>query len=163
MPAASGPNQTDFSELSGSVQIDGGVMRNEDLRAQSPLLRVTGKGSAELASERIDYRVAASLVGTLEGQGGAELAELRRVTVPIRVSGTFAEPAYALDVEALLGDTVRRRAREQVEDKLKGALGVRSGEPSGEKAGEESADAPKRDAKDEAKDRLRDGLRGLLR
>lgn len=167
VPAASGPNQTDFSELSGSVQIDAGVMRNEDLRAQSPLLRVTGKGSADLASERIDYRIGASLVGTLEGQGGAELAELRRVTVPIRVGGTFAAPAYALDVEALLSDTVRERAREQVEGKLKEALGVRTGElpkdgAADDAKGESKADA-KGDAKGDAKERLREGLRGLLR
>ena len=138
-PAASGPNQTDFTELSGTLQIANGVVRNDDLKANSPLLRVAGNGSADLGSERIDYRIRASLVGTLEGQGGAERDALRGVTVPIKVSGTFDKPSYALDVETLVAENVKQQVRERVEEKVQEQL------------------------KGSTQDSLRKGLEGLLR
>lgn len=139
VPAESGPNQTDFTELSGTLQIANGVVRNDDLKANSPLLRVAGNGSADLGSERIDYRIRASLVGTLEGQGGAERDALRGVTVPIKVGGTFDKPSYALDVETLVAENVKAQVRERVEEKVQEQL------------------------KGGAQDSLRKGLEGLLR
>ena len=56
--------QTDFSDLTATITLDGGVARNEDLSLRSPLLRVAGEGSANLNTEAIDYLVKASVVGT---------------------------------------------------------------------------------------------------
>lgn len=139
VPAESGPNQTDFTELTGTLQIANGVVRNDDLKASSPLLRIAGNGSADLGSERIDYRIRASLVGTLEGQGGAERDALRGVTVPIKVSGTFAKPSYALDVETLVAENVKQQVRGRIEEKVQEQL------------------------KGGTQDSLRKGLEGLLR
>lgn len=139
VPAASGANQTDFTELTGTLKIVDGVVRNDDLRASSPLLRVAGSGSADLVREQIDYRLRASVVGTLTGQGGRPLEELRGVTVPIRVSGRFDAPVYALDLDSLVTDAVRERARERIEQQLQEKV-------------------PERLQED-----LRRGLRGLLR
>lgn len=138
-PEASGPNQTDFTELTGTLRIADGVVRNDDLHASSPLLRVAGSGSADLVAEELDYRIRASVVGTLTGQGGRPLEELRGVTVPIRVSGRFDAPAYALDLDALVTETARQQARERIEEKLQEKL------PEG------------------LQEDLRRGLRGLLR
>ena len=118
-PEVREPNQTDFSALTGTLQIAEGVVNNRDLDIRSPLLRVAGEGSANLVNESIDYLLRASVVATLEGQGGAGLSDLRGVTVPIRVSGTFDNPRYALDIESLLRDNVRERAREEVEERLR--------------------------------------------
>lgn len=118
VPPESGPNQTDFSDLSGTVRFASGVARNDDLSLRSPLLRVSGEGSANLVSEQIDYRIRASLVGTLEGQGGADRDVLRGVTVPIRVGGSFGRPTYALDVEALIAENISTRARERIEERV---------------------------------------------
>jgi AsmA protein len=124
-PAEAGTEQTDFSELSGTVQFADGVGRNSDLAAKSPLLRVKGSGSFDLGREQIDYLALASVVGTLTGQGGKELERLRGVTVPIRIRGSFAQPAYALDVERLLADNVKGQVREQLEQKLEKELDPR--------------------------------------
>ncbi|WP_018880980.1 AsmA family protein [Thioalkalivibrio sp. ALE30] len=113
------PNQTDFSELAGSFTIRDGVVRNDDLAASSPLLRVRGEGQADLNDDSLDYRVNTTVVGTLEGQGGRELDDLRGVTLPIRISGTFTDPSFRLDLEdALRGryeDEARERVREEEE------------------------------------------------
>ena len=134
-PADAGAAQTDFSELSGTVQFTDGVGRNKDLQGKSPLLRVGGSGSFDLGRELIDYLVEASVVGTLTGQGGKELERLRGVTVPIRIGGSFAQPTYTLDAERLLSENVKGKVREQLEQKL-----------------EEQLDP-----------RLREGLKGLFR
>lgn len=138
-PPEAGPNQTDFSDLSGTVRFASGVARNDDLSLRSPLLRVSGDGSANLVSEQIDYRIRATLVGTLEGQGGAERDALRGVTVPIRVGGSFDRPTYALDVETLIAENISTRARERIEERV-------------------LERAPQ-----ELQENLRRGLRGLLR
>lgn len=117
-PATEEPNQTDFSALAGTLQIAKGVVRNDDLDARSPLLRVTGSGLADLGAERLDYRVRASVVATLAGQGGKGLDELRGVTVPVRITGSFSDPSYALDLETLLGESVKERARGKLEEEL---------------------------------------------
>src|SRR5690606_1446745 len=58
--------RTDFSELSGSFTITNGVLRNEDLSAKSPLLRMSGNGSVNLVEENLNYLVKASVVSTLK-------------------------------------------------------------------------------------------------
>ena len=120
-------NQTDFTELSATIDAARGVLRNNDLAMSSPLLRIGGAGSANLLSETIDYRLRTSVVATLAGQGGKGLDNLRGVTVPIRITGSFAQPAFALDLDALIADSVRDKAREKLEetlpDKLREGLG----------------------------------------
>lgn len=118
VPPESGPNQTDFTDLSATLNIASGIVRNDDFVLRSPLLRVGGAGTANLVNEQLDYLVRASLVGSLEGQGGAERDALRGVTVPIRVSGSFDAPRYALDVETLIRENLSERARERVQEKV---------------------------------------------
>lgn len=117
-PQSNEPNQTDFSQLTGTLQIANGVARNEDLDVRSPLLRVGGKGSVNIPDETIDYTVRASVVASLSGQGGDGLENLKGVTVPIKVSGTFSSPSFGLDLGNLMSDAVKQQAQE----KLKGAV-----------------------------------------
>ena len=56
------------------------------------------------------------MVGTSKGQGGKELQDLQGVKIPLKVSGTFSEPKYGLDVSAL-GEAL---AKSKVKDVLKG-------------------------------------------
>jgi len=116
------PNQTDFSELSGSAAITNGVMRNNDLAAKSPLLRVAGKGDINLVSKHVDYLANVSIVNSLEGQQGKLLADLKGLTVPVRISGPFSNLSYRPDVGAILTDKAREQAQKKLEDKLKDKL-----------------------------------------
>lgn len=110
---AADTRQTDFSDLTASISLAGGVAHNTDLSLRSPLLRVGGEGSANLNSEAIDYLVKATVVGTLTGQDGKSLDRLRGVTVPIRVKGSFAEPRFALDVDSLVSGAVKEKIEEK--------------------------------------------------
>lgn len=125
LPASAEENKTDFTILSGSLQIADGIVRNDDLTAKSPLLRVTGEGQVNLVTEQVDYLIKPVLVKTLEGQGGTELEELKGIPIPIRVVGDLDSPSYKLDTEALVDATARAKieeekvkAKEKVEKKL---------------------------------------------
>jgi AsmA protein len=120
--AASAQEQTDFSELTASFSIQRGVAHNEDLAAKSPLLRLAGNGDIDIGAERLNYLAMATVVGTLEGQGGRELAALKGVTVPVRVSGPFKAPQYALDFNAMVGEAAKQEIKKRAEDQLKEGL-----------------------------------------
>ena len=147
--AVSEAEQTDFSDLSATLQLGGGVVRNQDLSMRSPLLRVGGEGSANLISESIDYLVKATLVGTLTGQGGKSLDQVRDVTVPVRVTGSFDEPKFTLDAEALLSGAVKGRLdaeKAKVEEKVKAKV-----------------EEAREDAKGKIQEELKKGLGGLFK
>jgi AsmA protein len=125
-PPEQQPNQTDFSSMQGTATVSDGVVRNNDLLLQSPLLRITGMGQVSLPAETIDYTLTTKFVGSLEGQGGKSLEELKGVSIPVRVGGTFSKPTYAPDLGAALSDAAKARLEEKVEEqkqKLQEKLG----------------------------------------
>jgi AsmA protein len=97
--------KTDFSSLTISGVIADGVFSSDDLDLQAPLLRIGGKGMANLNSELIDYRVDAKLVGTLKGQQGDSADQLAGLTIPVRIKGPFTAP----EIDVLLDDLLKAR------------------------------------------------------
>lgn len=117
---------TDFSELTANFRIAAGVAHNDDLAAKSPLLRLGGSGDIDLGAGRLDYTVRATIVSSLEGQGGAELQGLRGQTVPIRLSGPFDAIGWRIDFGAMLKEAAQAeldRKGEQLEEDAKRRLG----------------------------------------
>jgi AsmA protein len=131
-PREDEPAQTDFSELRATFQIANGVARTQDLTAKSPLLRVEGEGSSDLVREQHDYRLKAHVVGTSEGQGGRDLGELKGLAIPVRVTGSFAEPRYTVELDEVL----KGQAREEAEQRIDRALEKKLGPDGAEKAKE---------------------------
>ena len=118
LPAEEVEQKTDFSELRGSVQMKNGIATNPDFMAMTPLLRINGKGTANLPAQSVDYRVTATVVKTLEGQGGEELKDLVGIPIPIHVTGSFDEPQYALDTEALVEAIGKSKVKNIIEEKV---------------------------------------------
>ena len=117
-PAETEPNQTDFSEITGTANVTNGIVRNRDLRAKSPLLRVEGTGDIDLPRESLDYLVTAKVVGSLEGQGGKGLADLKGVPIPVELSGTFAEPKYKIRLDQALKESAQKKVEKKLEKEL---------------------------------------------
>jgi len=115
--------KTDFSELNATFKIRDGVARNDDLTMKSPLLRVSGAGDINIGEDRLDYLVKATIVGTTKGQGGRGADDLAGVTVPVKVSGPLAAPAYRLDFSAMVTDTVKQKVEQTVRGKIEERLG----------------------------------------
>lgn len=104
--------QTDFSEMSASFNIKNGVAYNDDLDMKAPLFRIAGNGSVDIANETLDYLAKPTVVASLKGQGGAGLQELNGLTVPVKLTGTFTKPAYAIDFAGLAAAVAKNKLLE---------------------------------------------------
>lgn len=127
--------QTDFSEMTATLKITDGVVKNNDLSAKSPAIRVSGEGEANLVTEKVDYTVNASVAKTAKGQGGEALDSVGGYTVPVRCKGTFADPGCKPDFEGLVKAKVDKeidkqtdKAKEKVKEKLQDKLGDELGD-----------------------------------
>ena len=125
--SANKEEKTDFSELKASFKVNNGVAHNDDLSLKSPLLRVTGNGDINIGNDSMNYVAKATLAKTLEGQGGKD--SVGGITVPVRVSGPFADLKYTLDFGAMVGEAAKQKVEEKKEeiktrlqDQLKGGL-----------------------------------------
>jgi len=127
-------DKTDFSELGASLKIANGVARNDDLSMKSPFIRLSGAGNIDIGGDRMDYLAKASVVKDASGQGGQDLAHLKGLTVPVRISGPFEKLSYTLELGGLVAEAAKARveekkeeikakAQDQVKEKLKGLFG----------------------------------------
>ena len=126
--------RTDLTELVASFVIKNGVAHNDDLSAKSPLLRLAGSGDVDIGAGTIDYLARVAIVDTSGGQGGKEAADLRGVTVPVKITGTLDAPRFHADLRAAARDVARERAEEKVKEE-----------------------------KDQLRERARDRLKGLFK
>ena len=107
--AANFAEKTEFSELKAAFNFKEGISTANSFEMKSPLLRTTGEGDIALDSGNINYRLNATVASALIRRSAGELAELKGVTVPIRVNGPYATPSIALDFAAASGDVVTKR------------------------------------------------------
>ncbi len=136
--AGNAPLKTDFAEIKGTAKIKNGIINNPDLSAKSPLLRLTGQGTASLPAETIDYRATATVVATTRGQGGKDLQDLAGVPIPVRITGTFQDPKYGLDTAALAQALATSKAKSLLKSPA-GAITGGSGGSSGAADGAKKA------------------------
>jgi len=146
---ASKQEKTDFSELSASFAIRSGVAHNDDLSLKSPFLRVSGAGDINLGSDSIDYLAKAAVVASASGQGGQDLASLKGLTVPVRLSGPYDALKYRIDFGAMVGEVAKEKAKEAVRDAISEKLGIGGAKADGQKADPAS--------------QARDALKGLFK
>jgi AsmA protein len=121
--------KTDFSELSASFKIAGGVAHNDDLKAASPFLRLGGAGNLDIGNNSIDYLAKATLAATAKGQGGRDASEVAGITIPVKLSGPLDNPAWNVDYSALLGGAgssvkeIGKKGLGGVKDAVRGLFG----------------------------------------
>lgn len=107
--------KTDFSAFTSTLNLSKGVMTTDNLAVKSPLLRVLGNGQANYVNESVDFLVKASIVGTLKGQEGKETTELKNITLPIRIKGSWADPKITPDFKAALDDQTKQKVQAEVD------------------------------------------------
>jgi AsmA protein len=105
-PTRSNPPRTKFDAVKMSAEITNGVAKTSDLTISSPVLRVTGQGSANLVNKAIDFQMLASVLKS----PGATLAD-----IPLKITGTYVDPTVRPDVEAL----AKGQLKQKLQDVLK--------------------------------------------
>jgi AsmA protein len=106
--AASDGSKTEFTELNVPFTLRNGTFVTEATEMKSPVIGVKAQGQADLVAEKLDFRVEPEYVATLKGQRSSE--DLKEIKVPVLISGTFQNPRFAPDLEAI--------ARQQVQKQL---------------------------------------------
>lgn len=147
--AASAQDKTDFTEFGASFKITNGVAHNDDLSAKTPLLRLGGAGDIFIAEDRLDYTVKATVVPTLQGQGGPELEQLKGLTIPVRLTGPYTAISWKIDFGSVAGN----RAKELIDQRK-----AQVQQDMQKKLDEEKAKAGQR-----LKEQAEDSLKNLLK
>ncbi len=121
-----GAGRTAFNTLQASATVTDGKVDNRDLVADMDYMQVTGQGTLDLASQKVDYRLKTS-VSQVPAEGeGAELAELKSVEIPVRISGTLDDLKVRPDLEARVKAEVDEKVeekKEELKEKLQDQLG----------------------------------------
>ncbi|CCN48300.1 putative AsmA protein [Vibrio nigripulchritudo MADA3029] len=117
--AADTVEKTDFSAMTATLKLNQGVVTTDNLNMQSPLLRITGKGNANYIKQDVDMVIRTSIVGSLKGQGGESIDDLKDVTIPVQISGKWTDPKYKL----VFDDVLKQKAKKEAEKGLQKLLG----------------------------------------
>jgi AsmA protein len=123
--------KTDFSEFAASAQISNGVVRNQDLRMSSQLLRVTGAGTVNLPTETIDYTLKPKITGNISGQTPSAI-NVTGLEIPLKIKGSLDKPSVQPELAGLLNnpntavqaiqDAAKTPAGQEIQNTVKGLL-----------------------------------------
>jgi uncharacterized protein involved in outer membrane biogenesis len=102
---------TDIVRVIGRIVVNNGIARTDDLRAQLDIGNLLATGTADLATESLDLRLSAvfskefteKVGGTRRGQlvNAALTNSAGELIVPAIVTGTFKQPKFAPDLQAV--------------------------------------------------------------
>jgi AsmA protein len=101
-PARASTGRTPFQAFKLSSQITNGVAETHDLTIASQAIKVAGQGSANLATKGIDFKLLASVL----------TAPARNTDIPLKVTGTYANPTVRPDIEGLAKDQLKQKLRD---------------------------------------------------
>lgn len=154
--------KTIFDSVAGSFVMRGGNLFNEDLALLSPYVTASGQGRVGLGARDLEYRIKATALADDQGQGG--------LTAPLLISGTWANPKFTLDLEALAQERLdEQKARLEAEAEAKAAeLRAKAKEKLRDELGieqlpdESLEDAAKRKLNEAVSDEAQKALEGLL-
>jgi AsmA protein len=101
-PGRASTGHTPFQAFRLSSQISNGVAETHDLTIASQAIKVAGQGSANLATKGIDFKLLASIV----------TAPARNTDIPLKVTGTYANPTVRPDIEGLAKDQLKQKLQD---------------------------------------------------
>jgi AsmA protein len=158
------PARTRFSSVKATGVVTDGVMQNDDLLAELPFMRLSGRGNVNLAAATVNYDLTARVLerpDTLQGATEEELDDFTEAVIPLKITGPLSSPSVKPNVEKMLKDRVEDEIKDRLFDKL---LGGDKKEPPPEDelqeeppAEGEPEEAPvEEDIEEQLKDKLKD-------
>lgn len=160
--------KTIFDGLAGTFAIAGGVLSNTDLKLVAPHVTASGSGELGLGERTLNYRLRPTALAAEDGTGG--------VMVPLLITGTWADPKFRLDLEAIAREKMEAEAKAaaarleeeakaaeaaakaELEQRLKEELGVEVA--PGDSLGDAAKDAATKALEDQAVKALEEILQG---
>ncbi len=127
---------TNFKSFSATAVVVGGEATTNDLALSNNYLTLTGAGRARLARQSIAYDLDVELTGPIEEPNCETLTPYIGSRIPVKLSGTFANPIVRPDFGKLAKREIRRRVEEKLTEKLFDIFGGKKSEPEVDTEGE---------------------------
>ena len=158
------PPRTKFSSVTATGVVKEGVMRNDDLFAELPFMRLNGRGDVDLAAATVDYDLTARVLErpeSLQDVSEEELDDFTEAVIPLKITGPLSSPSVKPDVGKLLQKRVEEEVKDLLMDKL---LGGSKEEPAAEEgaAEEPPVEGEPEEEEQDLEDELKDKLKGLF-
>lgn len=99
---------TVFSELKATFEISEGNMHNSEFLMKSPLFVSKGDGDYAIESGQLNYHFNTTIASNLKRSSNGELADLKGINIPIRVTGPYASPEIIIDFGAASGGNLAK-------------------------------------------------------
>ena len=162
VPKPTLPARTPFSSVTASGPVTDGVFRNDNLLAELPFMRLTGKGSVDFPAATINYNMTARVFKRpelVQGATAEELTEFTEAIIPLKITGPLASPSIKPDLQKMLKKEAEKKVKKRLLDKL---LGAEEKAAPAEAPAEGAAEQAPEEEKDD-KDKLKDALKDLLK
>ncbi len=92
---------TGFARISAIGTITNGVFKNNDLKAESELLKVTGAGKVDFGAEYVDYLLKISLLRGMDRNSESGKTDYSKIIIPYQIQGEFSNLKQEADVVGL--------------------------------------------------------------
>lgn len=122
LPATANTQRTQFEVMKMSATVAGGVATTRDLTLTSPYLRLTGQGTANLASKALDLHLDTTILKAPPGGQGTDLSQLTLADIPVQIGGTMTSPTVRPDLQGLAKSALKKKAQDLIQGKLKDQL-----------------------------------------
>ncbi len=119
--------QTQFSSLDADIDFSHGQGTVKKLSLVGPLLHISQgtPASLDIVNQQMDLSINVRVINTSAGQEGKDLAELRNVTVPVRISGPFDKLTYQVQWKDIGSKAVKAAVRDGLIDMLSNKAGIK--------------------------------------
>ena len=117
------PNRTKILEMGLTTKLVNGVAKTDDIKVLTPLADLTGGGSANLNTQQLDYRLKLALSSGISEIDKAEFKNLQGKSLPLKISGSFNDPKFKIDMEK----AAKQEVKQQAEKKLRKKYGKKYG------------------------------------
>lgn len=120
-PEPTSPARTQFSNVRATGPVTDGVFRNDDLVAELPFMRLTGRGDVDFVAGEVDYGLVARILEKPELASALtpeELDDFSKAEIPLKISGPLTDPSIAPDVEEMLKEEAKKKVEEEIKDRL---------------------------------------------
>ena len=134
--AADETRSTDFTSLETDLVFTKGVATAKRLEMASPLLRVSHGDPAviDFVQRAFDFVAKVRVVNTSTGQDGKALEELKGITIPVLISGSFDKPVYTVQWRGAATEALKKGLEKQLKQAVEDKLGDEKIAPTIDKA-----------------------------
>jgi AsmA protein len=98
-----------------------GVLRDDQLLAQIPFLRLTGKGALNLVTRNMDYALQAQVFENPVFEDGSSIKDLKGLAIPLTVKGPFEQPKVSVDIKNMVAGAAVQKLKDRLFKRLGGA------------------------------------------